>query len=89
MIEPLNDTLDKVAVVGHGFEAIERVAKWALDDEKRDSYEALHTIATMLETMRGMFTGKISAEDTAEEINTLVHTTIGVDAKFDQSGDDK
>jgi len=85
MIEQITDTLDKVAVVGHGFEAIEKIAKWALDDEKRDSYEALHTITTMIETMRGMFIGKISADDTAEEINTLVHTTVGVDGKFDRS----
>jgi hypothetical protein len=86
MFDLINDDLDKLAALGHGMEATETIAKWALDGEGRDS-EALHTIASISDTIRGMFQGKISAQDTEEEIAALQHALLGaVDQKFDGGG---
>jgi hypothetical protein len=86
MFDLINDDLDKLAALGHGIEAIEAIAKWSLDGEGRES-EALHTIATITDTLRGMFTSKISAQDTEDEIAALKHALIGViDHKFDGGG---
>jgi hypothetical protein len=84
MFELVNNEIDKFAAMGHGLEAIEDIAKWSLDADKRDS-EAIHTIATIADTLRGMFRGKISAQDAEDEISTLRHTLLGIDYKFDGS----
>jgi hypothetical protein len=86
MFDRINDSLDKFAAMGHGLEAIEAITKWALDGDER-SPEALHTIMTITETLRGMFEDKISPQDTEEEISALQHALIGVvDQKFDGGG---
>jgi len=79
-----NDDLDRLAAVGHAVEAIEDIAKWGAANEKQGG-DALHTIATIADTLRGMFERKITAQDTEEEIATLRHTLIGVDDRFDRS----
>lgn len=89
MFEELSMTADKLRTIGRGLDAIDAVAKWALADDKRDAFETLHTIAVMIDTLRGMCAGKISAAETEAEILTiwisLVGTieTAGVDQKFD------
>lgn len=86
MVTVLDDALDKLETVGHGIAAIEDLAKWALADERRDAYEALHTIAVIVDTLRGAFEGKISATDTQEEIAVLKQALVGPDHKFDSGG---
>ena len=84
MFELVNEELDKFAAVGHGLEAIEAIAKWSLDGAQREP-EAVHTIATIADTLRGMFQGKLSAQDTEDEISALQHALLGVDYKFDST----
>jgi hypothetical protein len=84
MYDLINADLDKFAAVAHTVEAIEAIAKWALDEDGRDA-DAVATIASMIDTLRGMLQGQISSQDTEEEIAALRHALIGVDHKFDGS----
>ena len=84
LFDAVNDELDKFAAMGHAVDAIEEIAKWGADDGQR-SADALATVSSVVGTLRGMFEGRISAQDTEEEIQLVKHALIGVDQKFDVS----
>jgi hypothetical protein len=89
MFEEMSTVADRFRTTGRGLDAMDAVAKWALADDKRDAFETLHTIAVMIDTLRGMYAGKISAAETEAEILTIwiaLMGTIDVDQKFDPEG---
>lgn len=90
----IRDRLAPLVTVGNALDGIDAVARHVLADEKRDAYEAAHVIATMVDTLRGYFDGKISADDTEHELYVLRQSILEapeppalppapLDAKFD------
>ncbi len=53
---------------------IDKVVRHILRDERRDAFEAAHVVATMIDTLRGYFDGKINLADTAAEMSVLARS---------------
>ena len=82
--------LDKLSAVFDGIEAIEAIAKPLVGATTADkAFEGLHIIATIIDTLKAGFAGKLTAEQVAHEIKNLHQAVLLNDTAADQALHDK